>query len=56
MHQGRLLELGFDAVMLQQPGGDLLQLPPESVRHLHCHPHALPDPQILPGQRSGGIE
>jgi BirA family biotin operon repressor/biotin-[acetyl-CoA-carboxylase] ligase len=33
-HQGRLLEVGFDAVTLEVTSGDLLQMPPEAVRHI----------------------
>jgi BirA family biotin operon repressor/biotin-[acetyl-CoA-carboxylase] ligase len=33
-HRGRLLELGWDGLQLELPGGDLLCLPPEAVRHL----------------------
>jgi BirA family biotin operon repressor/biotin-[acetyl-CoA-carboxylase] ligase len=33
-HRGRLVELGWDGVHLEMPGGELLCLTPESVRHL----------------------
>jgi BirA family biotin operon repressor/biotin-[acetyl-CoA-carboxylase] ligase len=34
-HHGRLLDLTFDAVELQVGPGQLLRLPPETVRHIH---------------------
>lgn len=33
-HRGRLLELGFDGVLLERSGSTPLLLPPETVRHL----------------------
>ena len=35
-HRGRLRELGFDGVELEEPGAAPLVLPPERVRHLEA--------------------
>jgi hypothetical protein len=35
-HSGRLLELGWDGVHLELPGGEMLCLRPESVRQLRA--------------------
>jgi BirA family transcriptional regulator, biotin operon repressor / biotin---[acetyl-CoA-carboxylase] ligase len=34
-HRGRLLEIAFDGLVLRQPGGSELRLPPERVQHLY---------------------